>query len=74
MLKGKKLLIGITGGIAAYKSASVIRLLVKEGADVKVIMTDHARISLFSSHHFNLSRNPVMTGHSIRERNMEQSY
>ncbi len=39
MLTGKKILLGITGSIAAYKSASLVRLLVKAGAEVKVIMT-----------------------------------
>ena len=39
MLKGKKILLGITGSIAAYKSAFLVRLLVKAGAEVKVIMT-----------------------------------
>ena len=39
MLRGKKILLGITGSIAAYKSAFLVRLLVKAGADVKVIMT-----------------------------------
>ena len=39
MLKGRKILLGVTGGIAAYKAAVIIRLLVKEGAEVKVIMT-----------------------------------
>ena len=39
MLKGKKILIGITASIAAYKSAVLVRLLKKAGADVKVIMT-----------------------------------
>lgn len=43
MLKGKKILLGITGSIAAYKSVFLIRQLVKEGADVKVIMTPSAR-------------------------------
>ena len=38
MLKGKHILLGITGSIAAYKAAILVRLLVKEGADVKVIM------------------------------------
>jgi len=42
MLKGKKILVGITGGIAAYKTPSVVRLLIKEGCEVRVIMTDHA--------------------------------
>ena len=39
MLKGKKILLGVTGSIAAYKSAFLVRLLVKSGAEVKVIMT-----------------------------------
>ncbi|MCI9271692.1 MAG: bifunctional phosphopantothenoylcysteine decarboxylase/phosphopantothenate--cysteine ligase CoaBC [Dorea sp.] len=43
MLKGKKIVLGITGGIAAYKSAALTSLLIKSGADVQVIMTEHAR-------------------------------
>ena len=39
-LKGKRILLGITGGIAAYKAAELTRLLVKAGADVRVAMTD----------------------------------
>ena len=42
-LEGKNVILGITGGIAAYKSAFLTRLLVKEGADVKVIMTPSAK-------------------------------
>lgn len=42
MLKGRKILLGITGSIAAYKSILLLRLLVKEGAEVKVIMTPAA--------------------------------
>src|SRR5262252_8835986 len=41
-LNGKRVLLGITGGIAAYKSAELCRLLVKAGADVRVVMTDAA--------------------------------
>lgn len=43
MLKGKHIIIGITGSIAAYKAATLIRLLVKRGAEVKVIMTPLAK-------------------------------
>lgn len=43
MLKGKKIILGITGGIAAYKSAALTSLFIKSGADVQVIMTEHAR-------------------------------
>jgi len=42
MLKGKKVLLGISGGIAAYKSAILIRLLSKAGAEVKVVATQNA--------------------------------
>ena len=43
MLKGKMVNLGVTGGIAAYKSAALASLLVKAGADVQVIMTEHAQ-------------------------------
>ena len=39
MLKGKKIILGITGSIAAYKAAFLVRLLVQNRAEVKVIMT-----------------------------------
>ncbi len=42
MLKGKKIIVGISGGIAAYKICSLVRLLIKSGAEVKVIMTPSA--------------------------------
>jgi phosphopantothenoylcysteine decarboxylase/phosphopantothenate--cysteine ligase len=42
MLRGKKILLGITGSIAAYKTASLVRLLVKAGAEVKIVMTPAA--------------------------------
>ena len=42
MLKGKKILLGVSGSIAAYKSAILVRLLVKAGAEVKVVMTPSA--------------------------------
>jgi phosphopantothenoylcysteine decarboxylase/phosphopantothenate--cysteine ligase len=41
-LKGKKILLGITGGVAAYKAAQLARLLARDGADVRVAMTDAA--------------------------------
>jgi phosphopantothenoylcysteine decarboxylase / phosphopantothenate---cysteine ligase len=43
MLAGKKILLGITGSIAAYKSLILVRLLVKEGAEVRVMMTQAAK-------------------------------
>lgn len=43
MLKGKKILVGVTGSIAAYKAAILVRLLVREGAEVRVVMTPLAK-------------------------------
>lgn len=43
MLKGKHIVLGITGGIAAYKSAYLLRLLIKAGAEVQVVMTPAAK-------------------------------
>ncbi len=43
MLKGKHIILGITGGIAAYKCATLTRLLIKSGAEVQVIMTPNAK-------------------------------
>jgi phosphopantothenoylcysteine decarboxylase/phosphopantothenate--cysteine ligase len=60
MLKGKNILIGVSGGIAAYKTAMVIRLLVKEGASVKVIMTEHAKKFITPLTLATLSKNPVL--------------
>jgi len=61
MLKGKKILVGVTGGIAAYKTATIVRLLVREEAEVKVIMTDHAKEFITPLTLATLSKNPVLT-------------
>ena len=42
LLKNKKILIGITGSIAAYKAIILVRLLIKSGAQIKVVMTPSA--------------------------------
>ena len=42
-LSGKKILLGLTGGIACYKSAEFARAMIKEGATVQVVMTDGAK-------------------------------
>lgn len=60
MLKGKNIIIGVTGGIAAYKSAIIIRLLVKKGADVKVIMTPLAKEFITPLTLATLSKNPIL--------------
>jgi phosphopantothenoylcysteine decarboxylase / phosphopantothenate---cysteine ligase len=59
-LKGKHILIGITGGIAAYKTAVLIRLLVKAGAEVKVIMTASAKQFITPLTISTLSKNPIL--------------
>src|SRR4030043_1663159 len=60
MLENKKILIGITGSIAAYKAAILIRLLVKEKAEVKVIMTPLAKEFITPLSLSTLSKNPVL--------------
>ncbi|GAA0188222.1 bifunctional phosphopantothenoylcysteine decarboxylase/phosphopantothenate--cysteine ligase CoaBC [Fulvivirga kasyanovii] len=59
MLQGKKIILGVCGSIAAYKSALLVRLLVKEGAEVKVIMTASASDFITPLTLSTLSRNPV---------------
>src|SRR6185295_18255709 len=61
MFKGKKILLGVTGSIAAYKSALLVRLLVKEGALVKVIMTNSAKEFITPLTLSVLSKNPVFS-------------
>ena len=60
MLKGKKIILGITGSIAAYKSAFLIRLLVKAGAEVKVIMTPSSTDFISKLTLSTLSKNKVL--------------
>ena len=61
MLHGKKVLLGITGSIAAYKSISLVRLLVKSGAEVRVVMTPAAGDFVSPLTLSTLSKNPVLT-------------
>ncbi len=60
MLQGKRIILGITGSIAAYKAAQLVRLLVKEGAEVKVIMTDLAKEFITPLTLATLSKNPIL--------------
>ena len=60
MLKGKHILLGITGSIAAYKAAILVRLLVKEGAEVKIVMTKMAKEFISPLTMATLSRNPIL--------------
>ncbi|MBK7652027.1 MAG: bifunctional phosphopantothenoylcysteine decarboxylase/phosphopantothenate--cysteine ligase CoaBC [Flammeovirgaceae bacterium] len=61
MLAGKKILLGVSGSIAAYKAAFLTRLLVKSGAEVKVIMTPSAHDFITPLTLATLSKNPVLT-------------
>ncbi|ELR70337.1 Phosphopantothenoylcysteine decarboxylase [Fulvivirga imtechensis AK7] len=61
MLQGKKILLGVCGSIAAYKSALLTRLLIKEGAEVKVIMTASATDFITPLTLSTLSKHPVLT-------------
>jgi len=67
MLKGKKILLGVCGSIAAYKSAYLVRGLVKEGAEVKVLMTDAACNFVDPLTFSTLSKNPVFTSFTTDE-------
>jgi phosphopantothenoylcysteine decarboxylase/phosphopantothenate--cysteine ligase len=60
MLKGKKILIGITGSIAAYKTIYLVRLLEKAGAEVKVVITPAAKDFVSTLTLSTLSKNPVL--------------
>lgn len=59
VLSGKKILLGITAGIAAYKTASLVRLFIKLGAEVKVIMTPASKDFITPLTLSTLSKNPV---------------
>ncbi|MBZ9730506.1 bifunctional phosphopantothenoylcysteine decarboxylase/phosphopantothenate--cysteine ligase CoaBC [Salegentibacter sp. JZCK2] len=61
VLKGKKVLLGISGGIAAYKSAFLVRLFIKAGAQVKVVMTPAAKEFVTPLTLSTLSKNEVFS-------------
>lgn len=67
-LTGKRILLGVTGGIAAYKAAHLVRLLVKSGAEVKVIMTTSASDFITPLTLATLSKNPVSIDFLIKKR------
>lgn len=60
MLEGKKIVLGVTGSIAAYKAAMLVRLLVKEGAEVQVVMTPAAKEFITPLTLSTLSGRPVL--------------
>jgi phosphopantothenoylcysteine decarboxylase / phosphopantothenate---cysteine ligase len=67
MLRGKKIILGVCGSIAAYKSAILVRLLTKAGAAVQVIMTDAAFGFITPLTLSTLSKNPVLSKFSSSE-------
>tara|TARA_R110002012_G_scaffold42418_3_gene115416 strand:- start:46012 stop:47217 length:1206 start_codon:yes stop_codon:yes gene_type:complete len=60
MLRGKNILLGVSGGIAAYKTTFLVRLLIKAGAQVKVVMTQSAGSFVSPLTLSTLSKNPVL--------------
>ncbi|CAN5382304.1 bifunctional phosphopantothenoylcysteine decarboxylase/phosphopantothenate--cysteine ligase CoaBC [soil metagenome] len=67
ILKGKKILLGVTAGIAAYKTAPLVRLFIKEGAQVKVIMTPAAKDFVTPLTLSTLSKNEVISSFTKEE-------
>lgn len=61
MLKGKNIILGVTASIAAYKAATLVRLFVKAGANVKVIMTPYAKEFITPVTMATLSKNTVLS-------------
>ena len=60
VLSGKKVLLGVTAGIAAYKTANLVRLFIKSGSQVKVVMTPAAKEFVTPLTLSTLSKNPVL--------------
>ncbi len=67
VLKGKKVLLGITGGIAAFKTAALVRLFVKAGVEVKVVMTPAAKEFITPLTLSTLSKNEVFSSFTDEE-------
>jgi phosphopantothenoylcysteine decarboxylase/phosphopantothenate--cysteine ligase len=66
MLSGKRIVVGVTGSIAAYKSAFLLRLLVKSGAEVKVVMTASASDFITPLTLATLSKKPVLSDFFVK--------
>jgi len=67
ILSGKNILLGISAGIAAYKTASLVRLFIKAGANVKVVMTPASKEFITSLTLSTLSKNPVHSSFTNEE-------
>ena len=71
IVSGKKILLGVTAGIAAYKTANLVRLFIKSGAEVKVIMTPAAKDFVTPLTLSTLSKNPVHSNFYDKENENE---
>lgn len=67
ILSGKNILLGITAGIAAYKSANLVRLFIKAGANIKVVMTPASKDFITPLTLSTLSKNPVHSSFTNEE-------
>ncbi|HMC01110.1 MAG TPA: flavoprotein, partial [Flavobacteriaceae bacterium] len=67
ILSGKNILLGVSAGIAAYKTASLIRLFIKVGANVKVVMTPASKEFITPLTLSTLSKNPVHSSFTNEE-------
>ncbi|MEJ6547810.1 MAG: bifunctional phosphopantothenoylcysteine decarboxylase/phosphopantothenate--cysteine ligase CoaBC [Flavobacteriaceae bacterium] len=65
MLRGKNILLGISGGIAAYKTPYLVRLLIKAGANVKIVLTENASHFVSPLTLATLSENPVAASFTV---------
>ena len=72
VLSGKNILLGVTAGIAAYKTAHLVRLFVKAGADVKVVMTPASKEFVTPLTLSTLSKNPVVSTFYEKDEENEQ--
>ncbi|MGQ9852079.1 MAG: flavoprotein, partial [Candidatus Oleimicrobiaceae bacterium] len=61
LFQGKRIVLGVTGGIAAYKSCELVRMLKRHGAEVRVVMTKAAEHFVSPLTFETLSENPVLT-------------
>lgn len=74
MLTNKKIVLGVTGGIAAYKAAELVRALIKKGAQVKVVMTKNAKEFITPLTMQTLSKNQVYTDMFVPAEHYEMAH
>jgi phosphopantothenoylcysteine decarboxylase/phosphopantothenate--cysteine ligase len=67
ILQGKKILLGVTGSIAAYKSAPLVRLLVKEGAEVQPLMTEASKSFIGPTTLATLAKRPALSQYTAND-------